>query len=269
MPFSARQGFFKGATTPPGPTLWTPAEITTLVWLDAFDGSELTLNGSDVSAWNNKSGGTDFTQATAANQPAYDSTNNCVTFDGVDEFMSANDKFVSTGNPDFLCVMLTNFLSLQSTSDRLFQLEGGEPSGVISVGHGSGGTGWNWRHNNGFRAFNSGATTGLYMTSWQRSAGTGYSDDETWENGTQLSLTSGNNPSNVPTISSNFSTVGRGAGGNVGQFFYSNARVHELVFAEVDSTDTRQKIEGYMAWRWGNEGDLPVSHPYKNAAPTV
>jgi len=267
MPFSARQGFFHQADT--GPALWTPAEITTLVWLDAFDGSELTLNGSDVSAWNNKSGGTDFTQATAANQPFYDSTNNCVTFDGVDEFMSANDKFVSIANPDFLCVMLTNFLSLQSTSDRLFQLEGGQSGGVISIGHGSSSVGWNWRHNNGFSAHNSGATTGQYMTSWVRSLNQTYSDDSTWENGTSQSRTSSASLTNSPNIIQAFSTIGRGQGGNESQFFYSNARIHELVMLEADDSATREKLEGYMAWRWGNEGDLPVSHPYKDAAPTV
>lgn len=32
---------------------------------------------------------------------------------------------------------------------------------------------------------------------------------------------------------------------------------------------TRQTIEGYLAWQWGLEGDLPVDHPYKSAAPTV
>jgi hypothetical protein len=29
----------------------------------------------------------------------------------------------------------------------------------------------------------------------------------------------------------------------------------------------RQLIEGYLAWKWGLEANLPVSHPYKNAAP--
>jgi hypothetical protein len=268
MPFSARQGFFHQPAG--GDTLWTPAEITTAVWLDAFDGTEITLDtGVLVTSWNNKSGGTDFNQTTTGNMPDYDSTNKCVTFDGTDEFMQAPDNFVSALNPDFMCVMLADFLSLQSTSDRLFQLEGGQGGGVISIGHGSGGTGWNWRHNNGFRAFNTGATTGQYMTSWVRSAGTGYSDDETWENGTSVSLSSGNNPGNTPTISQAFSTIGRGQGGNEDQFFYSNARLHELVMLEDDDSATREKIEGYMAWRWGNEGDLPVSHPYKDAAPTV
>jgi hypothetical protein len=29
----------------------------------------------------------------------------------------------------------------------------------------------------------------------------------------------------------------------------------------------RQLIEGYLAWKWGLEANLPVSHPYKNSAP--
>jgi hypothetical protein len=34
-------------------------------------------------------------------------------------------------------------------------------------------------------------------------------------------------------------------------------------------TDTREKIEGYLAWKWGLEGNLPIGHPYKSAAPTT
>ena len=30
-----------------------------------------------------------------------------------------------------------------------------------------------------------------------------------------------------------------------------------------------EKGEGYLAWKWGLESLLPVSHPYKNSAPTV
>ena len=30
----------------------------------------------------------------------------------------------------------------------------------------------------------------------------------------------------------------------------------------------RQQLEGYLAWKWGLEANLPVDHPYKNAAPT-
>jgi len=36
----------------------------------------------------------------------------------------------------------------------------------------------------------------------------------------------------------------------------------------TDLTDL-EKAEGYLAWKWGLEGNLPVSHPYKNSPPTV
>jgi hypothetical protein len=49
-----------------------PTSISGLqLWLDADDSSTITLNGSNVSQWNDKSGNAyNFTQATAANQPA-------------------------------------------------------------------------------------------------------------------------------------------------------------------------------------------------------
>jgi hypothetical protein len=46
--------------------------------------------------------------------------------------------------------------------------------------------------------------------------------------------------------------------------------IAEIVLINAkDSTSDRQKMEGYLAWKWGLEGDLPVGHPYKSAAPTV
>jgi hypothetical protein len=36
---------------------------------------------------------------------------------------------------------------------------------------------------------------------------------------------------------------------------------------QASATD-RQKIEGYLAWKWGIQASLPAAHPYRNAAPT-
>ena len=44
--------------------------------------------------------------------------------------------------------------------------------------------------------------------------------------------------------------------------------VAEVVFYTNDGTAaTRHKVEGYIAHKWGVTGNLPNSHPYKNAAP--
>jgi hypothetical protein len=45
-------------------------------------------------------------------------------------------------------------------------------------------------------------------------------------------------------------------------------RIAELLFySGVLSTTPRQQVEGYLAWKWGLQGNLPASHPYKNAPP--
>ncbi len=49
-----------------------------------------------------------------------------------------------------------------------------------------------------------------------------------------------------------------------------NGALGEIVIVtSLVDTDTRQKFEGYLAWKWSLEGKLPASHPYKDAPPTV
>ncbi|MFM6272695.1 MAG: hypothetical protein ACKPFA_40420, partial [Dolichospermum sp.] len=75
-----------------GRKLRTPAQISTDLWLDAADSSTITLNGSTVSQWNDKSGnGRNAIQATATNQPAYTANGlngkPVLTFDGINDFL--------------------------------------------------------------------------------------------------------------------------------------------------------------------------------------
>jgi hypothetical protein len=41
-----------------------------------------------------------------------------------------------------------------------------------------------------------------------------------------------------------------------------------VLMANYSSTDS-PKTEGYLAWKWGLQSQLPSSHPYKSAAPTA
>lgn len=64
-----------------GRPAWTPALITTALWLDAADASTVTLNNLAVSQWNDKSGnGRNVLQATSANQPLYVKAQNLLTY---------------------------------------------------------------------------------------------------------------------------------------------------------------------------------------------
>ena len=42
-----------------------------------------------------------------------------------------------------------------------------------------------------------------------------------------------------------------------------------IVYAGALTTAERQKIEGYIAHRYGVQSNLPATHPYRNFAPTV
>ena len=43
---------------------------------------------------------------------------------------------------------------------------------------------------------------------------------------------------------------------------------HEiLVYNRVLITFQRQQMEGYLAWKWGLQANLPANHPFKNAPP--
>jgi hypothetical protein len=35
------------------------------------------------------------------------------------------------------------------------------------------------------------------------------------------------------------------------------------------STADRQRLEGYLAWKWGLHANLPAGHPFRNNPPTV
>ena len=44
--------------------------------------------------------------------------------------------------------------------------------------------------------------------------------------------------------------------------------VGEVVFGNAALSDSdRERIEGYLAHKWGLQGNLPIGHPYENAAP--
>jgi len=40
-----------------------------------------------------------------------------------------------------------------------------------------------------------------------------------------------------------------------------------ILYRTALSTSDRQRVEGYLAWRWGLVGNLPPSHPYRNRPP--
>tara|TARA_R110001592_G_scaffold102305_2_gene288946 strand:+ start:1345 stop:4500 length:3156 start_codon:yes stop_codon:yes gene_type:complete len=77
---------------------------------------------------------------------------------------------------------------------------------------------------------------------------------------TQLGDTGTNNLQAGITTGCNYDKTGDFFDGQIAEY---------LICDGVQSTADRQKIEGYLAWKWGIESVLPVGHPYKSAPPEV
>lgn len=80
---------------------------------------------------------------------------------------------------------------------------------------------------------------------------------------------SGNNASTKTVSTSNPSYAFQlGAVGN--NIFPLTGYIAEVcIFNSILSSTNRQLTEGYLAWKWGIQGNLPSGHPYKNAAPSL
>jgi hypothetical protein len=66
----------------------------------------------------------------------------------------------------------------------------------------------------------------------------------------------------------NITSYGLGVNTNTGDYFPWNGFYGEVMYFNVQLSEAnRQKIEGYLAWKWGLETLLPAGHPHKSAAP--
>ena len=89
-----------------------------------------------------------------------------------------------------------------------------------------------------------------------------------------------NGASTGGAVNAGTETVGSGGtAGIVGSFALSSnpgdpnvaagVSLGEIVVTPRLSLSNRQRMEGYLAWRWGIEANLPFGHPYKNDPPYV
>lgn len=236
--------------------LWTPAQITTATWIDTADNSTINLAVStEVMSIDDKSGnGNDLDGeilGVGFRPFIFDLTGRQVLDMDIDvtypnqAAAGIDIPFAGVGN--YFRMIYFDF----STSIEFQQNQLGTPIGLLpfigsastslTVGYGTPTfylngvlSGWTTRgdvYTDTFQSFNLIEDIGL--------------DFSTWSNQVQW-----------------------------GRYLSSSRRgakyIGEIVFIEgVITLDTRQKMEGYMAWKWGEEGKLPIGHPYEFAAPTI
>jgi hypothetical protein len=244
--------------------LWSPAQINTLLWLDASDSNTITEDSGEVSLWKDKSGNNnDVSQNTPLYQPAIDDITMgglpTMTFDGSDEWLeTVGNPFGSSISDGFVYAAISlpivgngSLFSFAGTATAT-RWQAHVPFGDI-IYFDCGGTSAPYRIqapdglNDGDElliGFYCSVTDGVQVV---------------WKNAEEL--VSDNVPHSVLTDGGNID-VGRFSTayfrGGIGEFIVINNTV---------SLSDRQKIEGYLAHKWGLENNLPIDHPYKNSPP--
>jgi len=251
----------------PGFTSWDPSLITTALWLDAADASTVTTVSGAVSQWNDKSGnGRNATQATPGNRPAYTTaglnSRNVITFDGADDWVGlASSIFsnqlsfswyaVATRTSTATQALLTErfdsnnamvgYIAVDTTS--ILNRAGGTSSSVIIE----------QTENTSFPT-----NSAQILESVQApTLGTAF------RNGTSVAT----NSSTKASLAFRRLVIGGShdstADINATQQFWTGYAAEIVISLSTHSTDTRQRIEGYLAHKWGLTANLPNDHPYK------
>jgi hypothetical protein len=234
---------------------WTPANITTALWLDADDSATVTVVSGDVSQWDDKSGnGRNATQVTAGKRPFLNSSGvngkNSILFDNV----SAGEALITTYDQSQSNNYMICFAGNQASTGATRMVASSSKNALISISR------------SGNCVFVGGNVRDI-----------GWASINTTNIGILLAPSSGNfqfygNGTDITDANKaveSFGTINFGAHGGLNGSEPANGNICEVVVVLESSTSTREKIEGYLAHKWGLTANLPGGHPYKTTAPTV
>ena len=267
-----------------GGELWTPALLQPTLWLDAADASTITLNGSTVSQWSDKSGiGNHMTNAIASSQPLYSATG----FNGRPALdFDATDDFLGNSSPSGLNSSLNYFYAavfqMRTTAGGYRMVMGGRPAFNTFPAGGGGGMPC-------LQRLGTDAQIGIHNTDIQdtrikvnvtdieapriatvgRAGGTlgnGGIVTVTATGPAQASYSTTDTQTWNSAVNSVFQIGGRQQQSGATNWF--NGLICECVAMQRNATTLeRQQVEGYFAHKWGLAASLPADHPYRNVAP--
>ena len=256
---------------------WSPAtDITPALWYDASDTSSYTLSGSTLSSVTDKAG--NFTVTVTGSPTRVSSGLNSLNvwdFDtsGSNQNLTTNSGPYSSGGNHW-AIGVFQYHATDNTKDSFFSADGTRTYAVSSSQSNN-----TWTGEIDYDGSNS-IVTGTARNTFSTSI-----SQNTWVivsvvfnkdgnqifgriNGTTATSTDAYNLAMDTTATDVRMMRNRGGvhlDGRMAEYF------HVAGAPGTGGTDISdvEKAEGYIAHKWGLEGNLPVSHPYKSSAPTA
>jgi len=228
---------------PSGSSLWTPAQLTTEAWYDAADEDTITESGGAVSQWDDKSGNDrHVANASGSTQPPYNVSDSrlnnkpSVGYDGQRSYLTTSVAFAMKRVYTVMYYDNPTFVSW-------------DPIIADPVDNSPRWTGWstqaNFQDNGSDTIYKNGHTDVNYADG----ADVAPMPPTIWEN------TWDGTPNNTWRLFS---------GPNTWQMWTIHGALGEMICTDgTEDLETKQKIEGYLAWKWCLQSKLPIDHPYR------
>lgn len=253
------------ATVQSASSNWTPSNISTMTlaaWYDADDAATITATSGSVDQWSDKSGNGYHMTATTTERPTTGTqtinSKNVLDFNGTSNTMSAATGW-QAGSSNNVIMAVVQFDAIAAAqrivggfadAGTRHNLSFDQPSGVKA----------RFTHASSYVAvLSSGsptaATTHLFSGYRSGTSAGGCGIDATYATDTNFST--------APTL--NAWRIGSSNSSSE----YLDGKIAEIVVCLGYDLTEREKLEGYLAHKWGIAASLPGGHPYAPAAPTT
>lgn len=246
---------------------WGPTDATNgtlVVWFDADDGGSISTNASGVTEWRDKSGnGNHATNAVASELPVY--ANSEIYFDGANDILKINnDPFNGLQRPTVLVAARWDGQAASTYGNSMVSWHNRIRLGAAFQDnlHYSLNAIGNYLIQNG-RDLNMMTNDFIGVGFAESSANKAHKR----VNGT-ITQTADFNQAIIYTNSVRSALGMMCAADNWGtRTAPYKGWLKEVVVVDEVNLATVQKIEGYLAWKWGLQAKLPSGHPYENEPP--
>ena len=262
------------------PPAWNPStDITAAAWFDASDTGSYTLSGSNVTAVTDKKGNATVTVNGTPNVSTTLDSKNTFTFSGVGEDFTT-DEFAQASSGNHWAIGVMQWNTRNDSQDSFWSTENNTVSLSSKRDYAISASTSNFDGELDLDGLSSNRISSTIGNKQDFSSGIA---QNTWvilvaifnKTGNQIAVRVDGTDAFTPvndydnSLQTNMdlrifrNRANERMGGRMAEFF-SVASIPGT--GGTDITDV-QKAEGYLAHKWGLQGNLPVSHPYKSSAP--
>lgn len=254
-----------------GAVAFSPSSIAGLgLWLDASDASTMTITNTDkVSQWRDKSGNGRHANQSVTNRQPRLATNTLVFTASATTMLITNAPNLSSG----LAGITAYSVNYQNAGDKymLHIRHPNAPSNIrFALVRPSGYRGIYYAKTNESLSTIFYSASGMNNTSMVVHAGVvNYAGTSVVNSidGVSSNRFASFAAGVSDTRNESYTVIGNYDNDTPGGFSLDGHIEEILVYQTAHDTDTRQKIEGYLAWKWSIQSRLPTNHPYKASAP--